>query len=75
MSKQLLVSEDLHRELKILAAKEGKQLKNLVEEIIKDYLDVRENITPETLMELGELAEKEGKTMDDTLVQLIRNYK
>jgi predicted HicB family RNase H-like nuclease len=38
------ISRELHRELKILAAKEGMQLKDLVEEILKQALQSKKEV-------------------------------
>jgi plasmid stability protein len=42
--KNLKISYELWKELKILAAKEGKQLKDLVEEILKQALQSKKEV-------------------------------
>lgn len=40
MNKRLVIDAELHRQLKTKAASEGKQIKEVIEALIKDYLKV-----------------------------------
>lgn len=41
MVKQIIVSNELHKLIKIRASEEDKSIKELVTEIIEDYLDIK----------------------------------